>query len=298
MPTATSPNASSTEQDARPLAWVTGSAGLIGSYFLKTASTLASQWRVRGLTRDAFDLLDFGAVHREFENDKPQLIIHCAAVSTVADAESNPALARQMNVELTRVLMELTAGIQFVFFSTDVVFDGKNGNYSERDAVNPLHLYGETKATAEQMVLQNPRHIVVRTSINGGISRTGNRGFNEQIRRAQESGKMMNLFTDEFRSAIPAAETARAVWELVNRNCAGLFHVAGATRLSRWDIGQLLAKRSPELAANIQPASAKNFPGPPRALDTSLNITKVQRALSTPLPGLGEWLDANPHEPF
>ena len=56
------------------------------------------------------------------------------------------------------------------------------GNYVETDAPNPLHFYGETKAAAEQIVLENPKHLVVRTSINGGVSRAGNRGFNEELR--------------------------------------------------------------------------------------------------------------------
>jgi dTDP-4-dehydrorhamnose reductase len=108
----------------------------------------------------------------------------------------------------------------------------------------------------------------------------------------------MKLFTDEFRSPIPAIETARAVWELVENNCAGVYHVAGAEKLSRWQIGQLLVERWPELKAKIEPGSAKDFPGPPRALDTSLGISKVQKILSKPLPGLGEWLAANPDETF
>ena len=203
-----------------------------------------------------------------------------------------------MNVEVTRLLAELAAEIPFVFFSTDLVFDGRKGNYIETDAPNPLHLYGETKAAAEQIVLKNPRHLVVRTSLNGGISRTGNRGFNEQLRLALQSGQGMKLFTDEFRCPIPAVETARAVWELAEKNCAGLFHVAGAEKLSRWQIGQLLAKRWPEVKPKIKPGSAKDFPGPPRALDTSLNISKAQKVLSVPLPGLGEWLAANPDEQF
>ena len=131
-----------------------------------------------------------------------------------------------------------------------------------------------------------------------GISRAGDRGFNEQMRLALEAGRGMTLFTDEFRCPIPAVETARAVWELVNKNCAGLFHVAGAEKLSRWEIGQLLVKRWPEVKANIKPGSARNFPGPPRALDTSLDIARVQKILSTPLPGLSGWLAMNPDEKF
>jgi dTDP-4-dehydrorhamnose reductase len=164
--------------------------------------------------------------------------------------------------------------------------------------VNPLHFYGETKVVGEQIVLKNPKHVVVRTSINGGISRSGNRGFNEQLRRSLQTGHDMKLFTDEYRCPIPAIETARAIWELANQNCAGLFHVAGAEKLSRWQIGQLLVKRWPEIKTKVEAGSAKNFSGPPRALDTSLDISKVQKVLSAPLSGLTGWLEKNPNEPF
>ena len=246
----------------------------------------------------SLELTDFAAVRREFQKDQPQLIIHCAAITVVADAQKNPALARRVNVEVTKLLAELSAEIQFIFFSSDLVFDGRRGNYTETDAVNPIHVYGETKAAAEQIVLRNLRHTVVRTSINGGVSRAGNRGFNEQLRRSLQTSQGMKLFTDEFRCPIPAVETARAVWDLANQEQAGLLHLAGAEKLSRWQIGQLLVQRWPEVKTKIESGSAKDFPGPPRALDTSLNIAKVQNVLSAPLPGLGEWLAANPHEPF
>jgi dTDP-4-dehydrorhamnose reductase len=281
------------------LAWITGANGLIGSYLVQAALRFAPGWRVRALTRADFDLLDFAAVRREFQKDRPQLVIHCAAVSDVAEAQNNPAFARRANVEMTQVLAELAAEVQFIFFSTDLVFDGTKGNYVETDAPNPLHVYGETKVAAEEIVLKNPRHVVVRTSINGGVSRTGLRGFNEQLRRSLlEAGQGMTLFTDEFRCPIPAVETARAVWEQAEKNCAGIYHVAGADKLSRWQTGQLLMPRWPEITTEIKSGSAKDFPGPPRALDTSLDISKVQKVLSRPLPGLAEWLAANPGEPF
>lgn len=294
----TSPSVSLTEPDSKPLVWITGANGLIGNYLVQSARKFAPTWQVRALTRAQLDLLDFKTVRREFQNDQPAAVIHCAAVPAISDAQENPGLARRMNVEATKLLAELSAEIQFVFFSSDLVFDGRKGDYVETDAVNPIHLYGETKVAAEQIILKNPRHLVVRTSINGGISRGGKRGFNEQLRLAWKTGQKMKLFTDEFRSPIFAGETARAVWELLNQNRAGLFHAAGMEKLSRWQIGRLMANRWPELKANIEPGSARNFPGPPRAPDTSLNISKVQAVLSSPLPGLTEWLAANPNEPF
>jgi dTDP-4-dehydrorhamnose reductase len=108
----------------------------------------------------------------------------------------------------------------------------------------------------------------------------------------------MTLFTDEFRSPIPAAETARAVWALVAKQRTGIYHVAGAEKMSRFQIGELLVKRWPEVTAKFVSGLAKDFPGPARALDTSLDITKVQKDLSPPLTGLRAWLAANPQAPF
>jgi dTDP-4-dehydrorhamnose reductase len=280
------------------LTWITGANGLIGNYLVQTAPRFAPHRRVCALTRNQMDLLDGDAVRREFQKDRPQLVIHCAAVSTIAAAQSNPDLARRVNVDATALLAGLAADIPFVFFSSDLVFDGRKGNYAEADAVNPLHLYGETKTAAEQIILRNPRHTVVRTSLNGGTSRAGNRGFNEQLRRSLQTSPGMKLFTDEFRCPIPAVETARAVWDLANQEQTGLFHLAGAEKLSRWQMGQMLVQRWPEVKTKIESGSARDFPGPARALDTSLNITKVQKVLSVPLPGLTGWLATNPDEQF
>jgi len=281
------------------LVWITGANGLIGNYLRQTGARFAPLWRVRTLARTDFDLLDFARLEREFKEDRPELVIHCAAITAVAEAQKNPALAWQVNCDLTKLLAGLASENQFVFFSTDLVFDGRKGNYLETDEVNPLTHYGETKVAAEKIVLRNPRHLVVRTSINGGISASGNRAFNEQLHVALlSSGQGVTLFTDEFRCPIPAVETARAIWELAQKKCTGLYHVAGSEKLSRWQIGQLLVRRWPEVNKKIQSGSARDFAGPPRALDTSLDIAKSQKALSNPLPGLTAWLAANPNEPF
>ena len=95
-----------------------------------------------------------------------------------------------------------------------------------------------------------------------------------------------------------AAVTARAIWELAARSEPGLYHLAGGERLSRWQIGQLLAQRWPQLHPRIEASSLKHYGGAPRAPDTSLNCAKVQKVLSFRLPGLTEWLAANPNEAF
>lgn len=278
--------------------WVTGAGGLIGNAIVKSAPADAPGARVLALTRRELDLTDTAAVRRKFQQELPRLIIHCAALSKSTDCQANPDLARLLNVEVTARLAELAANIPFIFFSTDLVFDGRAGNYEEAARVNPLSTYAETKVAAEKIVFSNPRHTVIRTSINGGVSPTGNRGFNEQLRAAWQAGQTLRLYRDEFRSPIAAGVTARVVWELASRNQIGLYHVAGSERLSRWQIGQLLGRRWPQLDPKIEPASLKEYAGAPRSPDTSLKCDKVQRLLSFRIPGLTEWLEANASEEF
>jgi dTDP-4-dehydrorhamnose reductase len=281
-----------------PLVWITGAGGLIGNHLVQLASPFASQWRVMGLTRADLDLLDFAAIRHAFHEQKPAAIIHCAAMSKSPDCQAQPQVARRINVEATALLAKLAADIPFIFFSSDLVFDGKKGNYVEADAVGPLSIYAETKVEAEQIVLKNPRHTIVRTSLNGGTSPRGDSGFNEQLRRDWQAGKVPKFFTDEFRCPIPAVATARATWELLDRGATGLFHVAGAERLSRLQIGEALAARHPELRPRFLAGSLKEYSGAPRPPDTSLNSAKAQRHLSFPLPGLTQWLAAHPNEAF
>lgn len=272
------------------LAWITGAGGLIGSHL--AAAKPAAGWTARGLTRDALDLADAAAVRHRFRAECPDLIIHCAALSGSVECEQHPARARAQNIEVTARLAELCAGARLIFLSTDLVFDGRRGGYTELDSVNPMGVYAGSKAEAERIVLANPRHTVVRTSLNGGISPRGNRGFDEQARLAWRAGRTLRLFTDEFRCPIDASVTARAVWELVGADATGLFHVAGAERLSRFALGGLLADRWPEWNPRIEAASLAGYDGPPRPPDCSLNCAKVQRLLSFPLPRYSQWLRA------
>jgi len=271
---------------------------LIGHHLVQTAPTWAAGSEVIGLTRALLDLEDPAAVAQMFDRQRPGLIIHCAALSRSPACQEDPALARRLNIDVTRHLAEVAAGIPLIFFSSDLVLDGREGNYTESAVPNPLSVYGETKAAAEKIVLANPRHTVVRISLNGGASPTGDRGFNEEMCAAWRAGKTLKLFTDEFRCPLPAAVTARAIWELARLNAPGLFHLGGSERLSRFQIGELVAARWPELGPSIARSSIRDYQGAPRPADTSLNCAKIQRLLSFRIPGLGEWLAANPREPF
>jgi dTDP-4-dehydrorhamnose reductase len=275
----------------KPRVLITGAAGLIGRYFMGTASRWAPGWDVHGVARGDLDLTDHAAVEEAWRLLKPTAVIHCAALSRTKDCEQNPHLARRINVEATVRLAHLSKNIPFIFLSSGEVFDGRQGWYRENDDPTPINFYGKTKLEAEQLVLQNPRHTVVRIVLTAGTSPHGDRSFVEDMSQGAKSGKTMTLYRDEFRCPLPAGAIARAIWELTGADAPGLYHLGGRERLSRWEIGQALLPWYPELQGRLVEGSARVHTGAPRPADLSLNCEKIQAVLSFPIPGFRSWLD-------
>ncbi len=280
------PNASSS-----PCIWVTGAGGLIGHGLVRTFVSGAAA-RVVGLTRADLDLTRPREVCERFLADRPMAVIHAAAMSKSPACQADPVGARRANVEVTRFLADLAAEVPFVFYSTDLVFDGLRGGYVENDAVNPRSVYAETKVEAEGIVLQHPRGLVLRTSLNAGVSPTGDRAFNEEMTLAWRAGRTLSLFEDEFRSPVPAEATARATWDLLAIGATGVLHVAGSERLSRLQIGRLLAAHAAGYEPRIEANSLKSYTGAPRSPDTSLDSSVAERLLGRRMPAFSEWIAA------
>jgi dTDP-4-dehydrorhamnose reductase len=276
----------------KPVALVTGGAGLIGQYLMKTASRWAPDWEVRRLTRADLDLTDVETVEARWRSIKPHAVIHCAALSRTKDCEQDPEQARRINVEATKHLALLSRDIPFIFLSSGEVFDGKTGWYSEADEPNPINIYGQTKLEAERVVLRNPQHTVVRIVLTAGTSQRGDRSFVEDMSRAAKADKTVTLYEDEFRCPLPAGVIARAIWELLDHDHPGLCHLGGSERLSRWDIGEAVLPWYPELEGRLVKGSARNHSGGPRPADLSLICDKIQGLLSFRIPGFREWLAA------
>jgi dTDP-4-dehydrorhamnose reductase len=279
----------------KPIAIITGAAGLIGQYFVKSAPRWVPGWDVHGLSRAELDLTDHAAVERAWQRLKPSAVIHCAALSRTKDCEQDPQRARLINVDATVHLARLSGDIPFIFLSSGEVFDGKAGWYSERDEPNPINFYGKTKLEAEQQVLHNPYHTVVRIVLTAGTSQNSDRSFVEDMCGAAKSGQNLTLYSDEFRCPLPAGAIARAIWELVDKNVPGLYHLGGRDRLSRWEIGQALLPWYPELEDHLIEGTSRGHSGAPRPADLSLNCQKIQTLLSFPIPGFRGWLQDRMH---
>ncbi|HKY72663.1 MAG TPA: SDR family oxidoreductase [Nitrospira sp.] len=278
-----------------PRAIITGAGGLIGQYLVKSASRWAPGCSLQGLTRAQLDLTDRSAVTSAFHRYRPQLVIHCAALSRTTDCERDPETAKRINVDVTSWLSQLAGNARFIFLSSGEVFDGLRGWYDESAEPNPTNVYGRTKLEAERVVLQNPLHTVVRLVLTAGNSDSGDRSFVEDMSRAAKGGKDLTLYADEFRCPLPAGVIARALWELVGQDKPGLYHLGGRERLSRWEIGELLLPWYPELRGRLIKGSAGSHSGAPRPADLSLDCHKIQQLLSFPIPGLRSWLIERPH---
>jgi len=274
---------------------ITGAAGLIGRYLVRSAARWVPDYEVHGLSRPDLDLTDHAAVAQTWQRLDPHVVIHCAAMSRTGDCERDLQLARRINVEATAYLAHLAQEIPFVFVSSGEVFDGKAGWYTESDQPNPVNVYGKTKLEAERRVLQNPRHTVVRIVLTAGTSQHADRSFVEDMCRTAKSGKQMTLYHDEFRCPLPAGTIARAMWELVKRDVSGLYHLGGRERLSRWEIGQVLLPWYPELDGALLQGSARAHVGAARPADLSLNCEKIQTLLPFLLPGFRSWLATRTH---
>jgi dTDP-4-dehydrorhamnose reductase len=274
-----------------PLAWVTGAAGLIGRELVRAAEAGAAPgWRVRPLTRALVDLANAHEVNQLFERERPDLIIHCAALSRTGACQSDPALAIRQNVEITQRLVDRLGSGYFIFFSSDLVFDGTQGGYVETDQPNPVNVYGQTKWESEKALQSLPQALVIRTSLNYGHSLTGDRAFNEEMVNAWKAGRPVQAFVDEYRCPIAASETAFWTWKLVRARRCGIVHLAGAERLSRWQIATEIAGHYPALHPTIIPVSLAGHVGTPRAPDVSLNCDRLSAWMGRPLPSFRSWL--------
>jgi dTDP-4-dehydrorhamnose reductase len=265
---------------------ITGASGQLGGYLLRQLSRTGDRpfaWSGsrRGTIFEAnlepVDLTRRDEVADAFRRARPDVIIHAAALSRVADCYQQPERARQVNAAGTTPLAELAAeaDCRLVFVSTDLVFDGERGAYREEDEPAPLSIYGQTKRAAEQAVLATPRSLVVRVSLLFGPSVVDRPSFFDQQVTALRQRQPIRLFEDEWRTPISLVTAAQALIELASADCTGILHVGGPERLTRLEMGRRLAARLGADDSVLVPTRREHNPAPePRPRDTSLDSSR------------------------
>jgi len=284
-----------------PSILITGASGFLGGHLAQTAAANPQiiglyqtfHFSIPGILSASLDLSQPDTIQPLLDQLKPEIIIHNAALANPDRCEQQPELAFRVNVIATGKIAEWCQlkNARLIYISTDMVFDGEKGNYSETDQPNPVSVYGQSKATAEQQALTgNPNTVVCRIALmyGRGIFR---RNYSsewlerELLRRAAEPElPPLNLYSDQYRSMLAVNNAARVILELAESDFYGILHVGGAERLSRFAFGEKLCRKLDLPSSLIQPVSqCESQPQARRPRDVSLNISRAQTILKTPL---------------
>jgi dTDP-4-dehydrorhamnose reductase len=273
---------------------VTGGSGYLGAAIIKrapidwkiAATFLAHRIEQEKVAAFCVDVRNADAVNRLFDEFRPQVVIHTAAVmsgdalsSVNVDGSRNIARAAQRSFDCANTPLRT----RLIHLSTDVVFDGAHAPYTENDLPHPIHAYGESKARAEQAIIEEYESpVIVRTSLLYGFDPIDPRT------RQTLNGEMPRLFSDEYRCPILVDDLADALIELAQNDFVGAMNVAGPQRLSRYEFGVKLA-RAFDVEPRFESALSASFPAP-RPRDCTLDISLAQQILKTRLRSVDEVL--------
>lgn len=265
---------------------LTGASGYLGANLLRYFTAQRPDWNVHAAffsippapgmpNAHSLDVRDPASVERVLDAVQPDIIFHTAALTQSDNADD----LYDTNARGTAFLAQGAArrGARLVHLSSDVIFDGQRGNYTEDDAPHPLTPYAVSKADAERAVLDSGANaVIVRTSLIYGFKPLDPRT------RAVLRGEMPRLFTDEWRCPIWVENLAAALTELGEGDYGGLLHVAGTQPLNRYEFGLKLMEAlggSSEQLVGVPSGQS----GTLRPLDCTLDVSRARNLLKTHL---------------
>ena len=226
---------------------VTGASGFVGRKLLEEFKNQGDEVLGTYFTKEYPDLVkldvtDPEAVTRTVKDFQPELVIHAAAMGRPDDCQADPERAQQVNVEGTRNIVNASRLINstVVFISSVYVFDGKKGLYTESNQPNPVNVYGETKARAEEIVCSLPHHIILRTDMIYGYNGEGMR--NGLVGVVVNSQRPVLLDGKNVRQPLFLDDIHPAIMTLLNKEVFEITHLAGTDTITQLDIGRRIEK--------------------------------------------------------
>ena len=229
--------------------FITGGSGLLGSKIAEIAidkeyEVYSGYYSHKPEFGEAvkFDLSNPESITGVIRKVEPDAIIHSAALTDVDKCEVEKELAYKINVEGTKVVAEMAkkVGAFMVYISTDYVFDGSKGMYKEEDETNPINYYGYTKLLGEKYC-QN--FCIARTCvIYGAKPASGKVNFALWLINKLEKGESVKIVTDQYITPTLNTNLAKMLLEVAERKITGIFHLAGATRVSRFEFAKEIAR--------------------------------------------------------
>jgi dTDP-4-dehydrorhamnose reductase len=229
---------------------VIGGSGQIGGWLLRvleehghqavgTYSTVAFPGLVR------LDAAERAAASAWLLDESPDVVFYPAGFTWVDGCERDHERAYSANLEepLNLARAAARAGARFIYFSTDYVFDGASGPYSEESSVNPLSVYGRAKLDAEKALAAElgPAQLTIRTSWVFGPERQG-KNFAYQLARTLAEKKPLICPSDQISSPSYGPDVALAAVRLAEERQSGLIHVAGPEAIGRVEFARAIAR--------------------------------------------------------
>jgi dTDP-4-dehydrorhamnose reductase len=274
---------------------ITGASGLLGLNTALEAArhhTVFGQVNSRRLNTNLFeviqaDLLAPGSLPRLLDQTRPDWVIHCAALANIDACERDPQQAQQLNSEIPRQLARHVArsGARLLHVSTDAVFDGLHGNYTEQDTPNPLSVYARSKLMGETGVAEeDPQAVIARVNL-FGWSASGKRSLAEFFFNRLNASQTCMGFTDVFFCPMLSNDLGQVLLNMLDSKLSGLYHAAGSACTSKYEFGVRIA-RIFGFDENLIVPSSVNDSGLPAARSPKLTLdtSKLAAALGEPLP--------------
>ena len=215
---------------------------------------------------------------------KPEAIIHSAAYSNVEDCETNRDLAWKINAEATKHVATASANINshITYVSTDYVFDGEKGLYTEEDKTNPISYYGYTKLKGEEFIKEHAtKWCIARPSVLYGWL-NHKQHFATWLINSLNQKKEVKVLKDQYISPTLNTNLAEMLLEISERKITRIVHTAGDTRVSRHEYALKLAEVFNLNMNLIKPAKMDEIPWKARRpRDSSLNVNKANALLNS-----------------
>lgn len=236
---------------------ITGSNGLLGQ---KLVELLRKQANVdliataRGVNRlpvtdgytyASLDITDQEEVNAVFDQFKPEIVIHTAAMTNVDTCETDQEGCDLLNVDAVAFIIQACEkhNSYLCHLSTDFIFDGAAGPYTEEGIANPISYYGESKLKAEQLLLASSiRWSIARTVLVYGIVPDMSRSnIVLWVKKSLEEGKTIQVVTDQFRTPTLAEDLAIGCWLLAKDEVEGIFNISGSDFLTPYEMAVMTA---------------------------------------------------------
>ena len=263
---------------------VTGSAGLVGRQVVKDLSETHEVFSCYTKSEPEFgvpvkmDLLNHERISNVLSEKNPDIVIHLGAMTAVDLCETQQDNALKINSQATEILAKECSKINsfMVYVSTDYVFNGNSGLYKENDATNPLGFYGKSKLLGEKSIQNfSSNWCIARTSTPFGLHPT-KKSFPIWVIENLQKQKQIDVLTDQFTSPTYVPNLSRMLIEISERHLTGIIHVAGASKISRYEMASLVSDKldlDEKLLREISINDIKWEAQRPK--DSSLNVSKA-----------------------